>query len=399
VAAFYTLESSVMTRPAPLPAPRVGEAFARLAREKALQALIRGALPARVLQRLLKDALPRGKAREMPAEIWASLAAGIAYENAEFGMLMAEALHERLAWDQEPPTLDGWWELVADRPLEALWMAALSGNRAVKKEFGHIAKHALENFRASPDCAPPSWQFVEGILDVQAEATRALRDLEKALEDAERRAESDREKLEELRAEARKLRRENGELRSSKAAAERKAASFQAAPAAPSEEARRIEELERRLRKAEKEREHLAWETERLRLAGAPGAPAPAEAASPPPAPKAAPEPPGPPRPPVSEDPLPRRRVLRQILKRLFKKGKIGASHTHEDNVYRGVADHEKGIAKQAMELLYREGLMAPKPTATDPHVSLTPERTAEVQAIIDGEIANPRLLRWAQSE
>ena len=101
----------------------------------------------------------------------------------------------------------------------------------------------------------------------------------------------------------------------------------------------------------------------------------------------------------ASEDPLPRRRVLRQMLKKLFKKGKIGASHTHEDNVYRGVVDHEKGIAKEAMDLLYREGLLVPKPTATDPHVSLRPDRTAEIQAIIAGEIQNPRLLRWARAE
>ena len=53
---------------------------------------------------------------------------------------------------------------------------------------------------------------------------------------------------------------------------------------------------------------------------------------------------------PVSADPNPRRRVIRLMLKKLVKKGKIGAAHTHEDNVYRGVADHEKGIAKDAMD-------------------------------------------------
>ena len=87
------------------------------------------------------------------------------------------------------------------------------------------------------------------------------------------------------------------------------------------------------------------------------------------------------------------------MLKKLFKKGKIGASHTHQDNVYRGVADHEKGIAKEAMDLLYREGLLVPKPTATDPHVSVSPDHAVEVQAIIAGEITNPRLRRWAEAE
>jgi DNA-directed RNA polymerase specialized sigma54-like protein len=86
--------------------------------------------------------------------------------------------------------------------------------------------------------------------------------------------------------------------------------------------------------------------------------------------------------------------VLRQVLRKLYKKGKIGSSHTHQDNVYRGVADHEKGIAKELVDLLYREGFLMPKPTATDPHVSLNPERVPEVRAIIAGEVANPRLLR-----
>jgi hypothetical protein len=49
------------------------------------------------------------------------------------------------------------------------------------------------------------------------------------------------------------------------------------------------------------------------------------------------------------------------------------------------------------MDLLYREGLLMPKPTTTDPHVSLRPERTAEVQAIVAGEIANPRLQRFVE--
>src|SRR5262249_23568680 len=97
----------------------------------------------------------------------------------------------------------------------------------------------------------------------------------------------------------------------------------------------------------------------------------------------------------LAADPIPERRVLRQILRKLFKKGKIGASHTHEDNVYRGVADHEKGIAKEAMELLYREGLLMPKPTTADPHVSLNPDEVPQVRAIISGEIANPRLRRF----
>ena len=100
---------------------------------------------------------------------------------------------------------------------------------------------------------------------------------------------------------------------------------------------------------------------------------------------------------PVSADPNPQRRVIRQMLRKLVKKGKIGAAHTHQDNVYRGVADHEKGIAKDAIDLLYREGFFVPKPTAADPHVSISPERLAEVHALIAGRVDNPRLQRFCE--
>jgi hypothetical protein len=86
------------------------------------------------------------------------------------------------------------------------------------------------------------------------------------------------------------------------------------------------------------------------------------------------------------------------MLRKLVAKGKIGASHTHEDNVYRGVADHEKGFAKEAIDILYREGYLVPKPTATDPHVSLSPDRIPDVEAIISGAVNNPRLQRFVEA-
>lgn len=338
--------------------------------------------------------MPARAAREMPEEVWSSLAASIALESPALGLPLAQELHDRLAWDREPGELDAWWELVRDKPLEALWMAALSENRGVRKEFAHIAAHCLENFRSSPACPPPSWEYVEGLVDVQAKTSGDLKEAERLVEDAERRYQVERERVEELREELKRLRRENAELRAARAAAERRLDALETRTretALPLEQ-RRVEELERRLRKAEKEREHLLRERERQAPTPepvAPPAPAPGDAVlEAPPLPEAR-------LPPLSEDPNPQRRVLRQLLRKLFKKGKIGASHTHEDNVYRGIADHEKGIAKAAMDLLYREGLLTPKPTATDPHVSLTAERVLEVKAIIAGAIENPRLRRF----
>src|SRR5262249_23197225 len=157
-----------------------------------------------------------------------------------------------------------------------------------------------------------------------------------------------------------------------------------------------VEERERRLRKLEKENEHLRRELERSRAdRDGDEADAVAYALEDEPAVTSPGFPAAPGTLGLADDPIPERRVLRQILRKLFKKGKIGASHTHEDNVYRGVADHEKGIAKEAMDLLYREGLLMPKPTTADPHVSLNPDEVPQVRAIISGEIANPRLRRF----
>jgi hypothetical protein len=379
------------------------QAFDRLAQKRAFHTLVRGALPLSVLKRLLKDAIPRSASREMPPEVWSSLAAAIALESQLFGLPLGEALNDRLAWDHEPAEMDDWWRAVRERPLEALWMAALSEARAVRKEFAHIASHCIDNWRNSPDCAPPSWEYVEGLLDVQAIGVSDLRQAEKRAEDAERKYEAERERIEELREELKRLRRELASLRGEKAEVERKSEALAARPpVAKGESAERVEELERRLRKADKEREHLHREVERSQAElvavrganagpagfGAPVVEAPAAALA---------EADEPSQTPLATDPNPRRRVLRQMLRKLFKKGKIGASHTDETNVYRGVADHDKGIAKDAMELLYREGFLVPKPTVTDPHVSLSPERVTEVRAIVRGEIANPRLRKFIE--
>jgi hypothetical protein len=373
-------------RPLPTEAPL---ALTRLGRARALQTLVRGGIPIEALKRLLKDALPARIAREMPPEVWSSFATGIAVESPAFGALLAQELHDRLAWDREPTDLEEWWRLVRERPLEALWMGALSANRSVRKEFAHIAEHCLENFRSSPACRPPSWEFVEGILDVHSQLAESHRHLEKVAEEAARRLEIEDQRLEDLRQELKRLRRENAELRSVRAAADRKIESLASESAPKPEEASRLEELERRALRAEREREHLLRQLARKSEGPALQPKEPEKrTVEPDPAPVSS----------VGTETNPRARILRHIVRKLFKKGKIGASHTHEDNVLRGLPDHEKGIAKEAMALLYREGLLVPKPTVTDPHLSLSPERTTEILAIIKGRSENPRIVRFLEA-
>ena len=167
----------------------------------------------------------------------------------------ARSLHERLAGPGAPRWTDG-----GSSERTALGAVdAAPRQRAVKKEFGHIAKHALEKLPCLPRVRAPVRQFVEGILDVQAENIRGLRDLEKTLEDAERRAESDREKLEDCGGSPEAA---AGEGNGAPSGARRRPPSARRRrfrpPAPPPPRKRggsRI--LEHRLRKAEKEREHL----------------------------------------------------------------------------------------------------------------------------------------------
>lgn len=389
-------------RPSTRPVADVQAAFERLTRRQALQTLVRGALPVAETQRLLGPALgPRDAA--LPDEAWAGLVAAIAVQSAEFRQVLAQRLDDHLAWDQAPATLDDWWPVVRERPLEALWMAALSRDRAVRREFKHIAEHCLENYRNSPACKPPTWAFIDALLHIHGVQGQRLSEAEHAVAEGLRRIEAERERLDELREELRKLRRENAELRAERARLERQQRASAPSTGGPtantpaSAPPELVALLERRVRKLEKERAHLVRLLEREAaepaevVHGATVAETASRAAS---APASAPDA-ALARP--ANDPNPRQRVLRMMLRKLLVKGKIGASHTHEDNVYRGLADHEKGLAKQVMELLYREGLLLPKPTLTDPHVSLEPERLAEIHALVAGRIDNPRLRRFVE--
>jgi hypothetical protein len=375
---------------APLGDKRVEQALRRLSKRWALHVLVRGALPVKTVGRLLRGAFSARTMRELPEEALAGLVASIAFADADFARIVCLELNDRLAWDNEPASLDAWWAPVRERPLEALWMAAMSSSREVRKEFDHILDHCLDNYRNSPECLQPSWDFVEGNLEVHAATARDLQEAIRTAEDAERRLETERQRLDELRDELKRLRREAAELRREHAQTRRLLddARRSPGPAAPTAaDVGRVAELEQALRKADKENEHLRRRLERdngdAETPPAPVAPAPDILA------------PRRPQPPLSQDPNPRRRVLRQMLRKLYKKGKIGASHTHEDNVFRGVPDHDKGVAKELMDLLYRDGFLVPKPTVADPHVSLSSERIEEVKEMISGRIASARLKRY----
>src|SRR5262249_764678 len=241
------------TRSAPKALPPdavVYAAIGRLARERALQTLPRGAVPTSVLRRLLRDALPPRDAREAPEEVWAALAAGMAVESEIVGHPVAQALHDRLAWDREPASDEEWDRMGQEPPLAALWLAALSEARGGRRASPRRAGGWLAAFGAPPACTPPSWEFVEGVLDVHSLAMRDVADLAKEGDDLERRLEAERQRSDDLRDELKRLRRETSDLRAEKAQLERKASAREIRTVTP--ETGRLEDVERRLRKAEK---------------------------------------------------------------------------------------------------------------------------------------------------
>jgi hypothetical protein len=93
------------------------------------------------------------------------------------------------------------------------------------------------------------------------------------------------------------------------------------------------------------------------------------------------------------DDPLPARRIVRRILRRLDGMGKYGGYHTEFSHLARGFAGHERALALRAGEELLRAGLLAEKPSVGQRHVSLVAARTTEIRRLIAvGETDDPAL-------
>lgn len=86
----------------------------------------------------------------------------------------------------------------------------------------------------------------------------------------------------------------------------------------------------------------------------------------------------------IDDDPCPRRRHARRVLRRLLQKGKIGGYHTEFDHFTRGLPDHEKNDAKEIAEALLRAGLLAEKPSVGQRHISLRREALPDIHALIE---------------
>jgi hypothetical protein len=86
----------------------------------------------------------------------------------------------------------------------------------------------------------------------------------------------------------------------------------------------------------------------------------------------------------IADDPLPRRRAARRLLRRLDGMGKYGGYHTEFRHLARGFAGHERALALEVAEALLRAGLLAEKPSVGQRHVSLVAARTSEIRTLVE---------------
>jgi hypothetical protein len=109
-----------------------------------------------------------------------------------------------------------------------------------------------------------------------------------------------------------------------------------------------------------------------------------------------APPPPDAPSLEVEDDPCPRRRHARTVLRRLLRMGKVGAQyHTEFDNLYRGSAPDDRRDALGVGEALVRAGLLGEKPSVGQRHVYLRRDSLPAIHALIErGETRDAALER-----
>jgi hypothetical protein len=98
------------------------------------------------------------------------------------------------------------------------------------------------------------------------------------------------------------------------------------------------------------------------------------------------------PDPGIGDDPLPRRRAARRMLRRLDGMGKYGGYHTEFRHLARGFAGHERALALEVGEALLRAGYLAEKPSVGQRHVSLVAARTSDIRALVERGTADEPL-------
>jgi hypothetical protein len=87
----------------------------------------------------------------------------------------------------------------------------------------------------------------------------------------------------------------------------------------------------------------------------------------------------------IRDDPCPKRRHARRVLRRLLHKRKVGPQyHTEFDNITHGIATDERAMSFEVAEALIRAGLLGEKVSVGQRHVYLRRESLPEIHALIE---------------
>lgn len=88
--------------------------------------------------------------------------------------------------------------------------------------------------------------------------------------------------------------------------------------------------------------------------------------------------------------------IVARILKRMKSKALIGECHGPADKICKGFPDHDKGRAKEAVELLCKAGVLRKKPTLIGARLSIEPKFVSTVDAVVWNKKTNiPALDEW----
>lgn len=95
----------------------------------------------------------------------------------------------------------------------------------------------------------------------------------------------------------------------------------------------------------------------------------------------------------IEDDPCPRRRYARRVLRRFLHKRKIGDQyHTAFDHLAHGVAPEDRADAYAIGEALLRAGLLGEKPSTGQRHVFLRREALPRIHSLIERAESDPSL-------
>ncbi|MBI2936662.1 MAG: hypothetical protein HYY22_00495 [Thaumarchaeota archaeon] len=71
------------------------------------------------------------------------------------------------------------------------------------------------------------------------------------------------------------------------------------------------------------------------------------------------------------------------IIRRLFRRGNIGASHTSIEGVSRGLPKHMKGDSMKTVKRLIKDGWIVQHPTNYGTQIALNSQRIQEIRNLI----------------